>query len=359
MAKRLFWLIIVLLGFGLMVLSSASVVQAQKQFGSSGYYWEHQLLFGILPGLVLLWLFWRIDYRKLRRFALPLLFVALGLMVLEFVPTLGVRINGATSWLNFHGFTFQPAEVLKLALVVYLAAWLGGRSDRLKNMQFGLLPFAVVMGIVALLLFLQPDLGTLGIIALMAGGIYGIAGAPLKQAVAIVLVLAVLVVAVAALSPGRWSRITTMLNPAADARGAGWQLNQSLIAIGSGGMWGVGLGQSTQKLYGFLPEPVGDSIFAVLAEELGWAGSMFTIALFALLATMLFSVARHAHDGFGSLLAAGMCLWITVQAVVNIAAVTGIGPLTGVPLPFISYGGTSMTAMLAGLGIVLNVAEHA
>lgn len=357
MAKRLFWLVLLLLGFGLIVLSSASVVQATKQFGASDYYWKHQLLFGILPGIVLLLIFRRVDYRRWRPFALPLLFAALALMVLVFVPSLGVRLKGATSWLNFGVLTFQPAEVLKLALIVYLAAWLGEPGDRLKNWQMGLLPFAVVMGFVALLLLLQPDLGTLGIIAIIAGGMYFIAGAPLKQTGIMLAVLVVLVVSVAAFSPMRWRRITTMFNPAADTRGSGWQLNQSLIAIGSGGIWGVGLGQSTQK-FGFLPEPIGDSIFAVLTEELGWAGGMFTIVLFGALCAIMITIARRAPDGFGALITTGMCLWIMSQAVVNMAAVTGIGPLTGIPLPFISYGGTSMVAMLAGLGLVLNIAEH-
>lgn len=358
MAKRLFWLILVLLGFGLIVLSSASVVQATKQFGVSDYYWKHQLLFGIFPGLLLLLLLRRIDYRRWRPVALPLLFVALALMVLVFVPSLGLHLKGATSWLNFGVFTLQPAEVLKLALIIYLAAWLGERGDRLKNWQLGLLPFALIMSFVALLLLLQPDLGTLGIIAIIAGGMYFIAGAPIRQAGIVLAVLVVLIVGMAAVSPMRWKRITTMFNPAADARGSGWQLNQSLIAIGAGGVWGVGFGQSTQKLFGFLPEPIGDSIFAVLTEELGWAGGMFTIVLFGALATLMITIARRSRDGFGALLTSGICLWIMAQALVNMAAVTGIGPLTGIPLPFISYGGTSMVAMLAGLGVVLNVAER-
>src|SRR5512143_3947311 len=175
MAKRLFWLILLMLGFGLIVLSSASVVQATKQFGAPDYYWKHQLLYGIVPGVILLLVLRRIDYRRWRPFALPLLFTALALMVLVFVPSLGIHLTGATSWLNFGVLTFQPAEVLKLALIVYLAAWLGERGDRLKNWQLGLLPFSLVMGFVALLLLLQPDLGTLGIVAIIAGGMYFIA----------------------------------------------------------------------------------------------------------------------------------------------------------------------------------------
>lgn len=358
MAKRMFWLVLLLLGFGLIVLSSASVVQATKQFGNPNYYWKHQLLYGILPGLALLWLFWRIEYRRLKPLALLLLFVSLALMALVFVPSLGVRLHGATSWLNLGAFTFQPAEVLKLALIIYLAAWLGERGDRLKMWQLGLMPFVVIMGLIGFLLVLQPDIGTLGIVSLIAGGIYFIAGAPLKQAAAVIAVLVLIIAGIAVLSPERWSRITTVFHPMEDARGSGWQLNQSLIAIGSGGVWGVGLGQSTQK-FGFLPEPIGDSVFAVLVEELGLVGGMFILILFAALSGMLMLTARRSHDGFGALIASGMCLWILGQAIVNMAAVTGIGPLTGVPLPFVSYGGTSMAAMLAGLGVCLNIAEHA
>ncbi len=358
MAKRLFWLILILLGFGLVVLSSASVVQATKKFGSANYYWLHQLEVGILPGLVLLWIFWHIDYRRLRSLALPFLFAALGLMILVLVPSFGVRINGSQSWLSLGPLSFQPAEVLKLALVIYLAAWFGERGDKIKKMQLGLVPFSVIMGVVAILLLRQPDLGMLGVIALISGGMFYFAGAPMRQSFAVLAVFGVLVLGYARLSPVRWDRVMTLLHPTADTHGSGWQVNQSLIAIGSGGVWGVGLGQSTQKLYGFLPEPIGDSIFAVLVEELGMAGGAFTILLFAALAIMMMTIARRARDGFGTLLVSGVCLWVMIQAVVNMAAVTGLLPLTGVPLPFISYGGTSMAAMLAGLGIALNVTEQ-
>lgn len=357
MATKLFWLIIVFLVFGLIVLSSASVVQASKQYGSSSYYWVHQLLYGVLPGIAALLLLRRFNYRKLRPLALPLLFLALVLMVLVFVPGIGLRLKGATSWLNLRWFTFQPAEVLKLALVVYIAAWLGDNRERVKNWQLGLLPFGIIMSFVALLLLAQPDLGTLGIVGIIAAGMYFIAGLPWKQTIAVGLLLAVLVVGFAALSPERWNRIANIFNPAQDIRGSGWQLNQSLIAIGSGGIWGVGFGQSTQK-FGFLPEPIGDSIFAIIVEELGLIGGLGVLALFGALGTMLVMIARRAPDAFGSLLASGMAVWVLGQAIVNMMAITGIGPLTGLPLPFISYGGTSMIAMLAGFGIVLNVAEH-
>jgi cell division protein FtsW len=357
MAKRLFWLTIVFLVFGLIVLSSASLVQSQNKYGTSSYYLMHQLLWGVLPGVALMWVLWRVPYHHWRKLAFPLLFTALALLILVFVPSIGLRLKGATSWITLVGVTFQPAEILKLALVVYLAAWLGEGGQRLQNWQLGLLPFSIVMGFVGLLLLLQPDLGTLGVVLVMAGGIYLIAGAPWKQVLAIGGVTAVVIVGMASFSPERWSRITTVFNPAADTRGAGWQLNQALIAIGAGGIWGVGLNQSTQK-FGFLPEPMGDSIFAIIVEELGFVGGIATVALFTLMAFTLVRIAHHAPDAFGSLLVSGMFLWIMTQAVVNMAAITGIGPLTGIPLPFISYGGTSMVSMLAGIGIVLNVAER-
>jgi cell division protein FtsW len=358
MAKRLFWLTVLFLAFGLIVLSSASVVVSQRQFGTASYYLMHQLLWGVVPGVILMMIFWRIPYQRWRTFAFPLLFGALSLLVLVFIPDIGVRLKGATSWITVLGITFQPAELLKLALVVYLAAWLGEGGRRLQNWQIGLFPFGLIMGFIGFLLLLQPDLGTLGIVLLIAGGVYLIAGAPWKQTMAIAGIALVLIIGMAAFSPERWSRITTVFNPAADARGSGWQLNQALIAIGAGGMWGVGLGQSTQK-FGFLPEPIGDSIFAILVEELGLVGGMATVALFLILTMMLIRIAYRAPDAFGSLIVSGMLLWIIGQAVVNMAAITGIGPLTGIPLPFISYGGTSMVSMLAGIGIVLSVAERA
>lgn len=358
MSRRLFWLIMAMCAGGLIVLASASVASATRQFDSSSYYWMHQLLYGLIPGIAVMLVLWRIDYRTWRRLALPLLFFALILMVLVFVPHVGLRLKGATSWLDIMGVSFQPAEVLKLALVLYLAAWLGENKERIRHVTLGLVPFMLIMGFIAVLLVLQPDLGELGLVLIIAGGMYFIAGAPMKQAIGVLLVVPVLVLGFAATSPIRWKRVTTLLNPTMDTRGAGWQLNQSLISIGAGGLLGVGYGQSTQK-FGFLPEPFGDSIFAVLVEELGFVGGAVTIGLFVLLALMMLRVATHAPDAFGGLFVAGMLIWIIVQAAVNVSAVTGLVPLTGVPLPFVSYGGTSMVSLLAGLGIVLNVAKHA
>lgn len=357
MQRYLFAVIIVLLLFGLIVLYSASSVQGQQKFGSPAHFVLHQLLYGIGPGFAALMLIKKVDYRKWRPFALPALVGTFMLMVLVFVPSLGVSLKGATSWLSLLGVAFQPSELLKLALILYLAAWFGAGAERVKNWQFGLMPFAVIIGFSSILLLKQPDFGTLGIVLMIAISMYFIAGSSLKQTAAIMLVGAVAVGGFIATNPQKLERVRVMVQPNYNPRGASWQLNQALIAIGSGGMTGVGYGQSTQK-FGFLPETIADSIYAIIVEELGLVGGLVTLALFGLLAVMLIITAARAPDAFGQLFASGMAAWIMIQAIVNMAAITGLMPLTGIPLPFISFGGTSMVSLLAGLGIALNIAKR-
>lgn len=357
MRKILVWLVVGIVLAGLVMLWSASTVNSQRQYGDSWHFVKHQLLFGVLPGLALFVGIRKLGYQWFKPWALAVLFGALVLMVLVLVPSVGTHFKGATSWLLIAGISVQPSEVLKLALILYLAAWLGEKSDRMKRWQLGLLPFGIIMVFVCLLLLLQPDLGTLGIVLSIAGGMYMAAGAPVKHMAVIAGCAVVVIIGFALASPLRWARVTTIFNPMADARGSGWQLNQSFIAIGSGGVLGKGLGQSTQK-FGFLPEPFGDSIFAVIVEELGLVGGLATITLFLGLIGALLLVAHRAHDGFGSLIASGMALWIAVQTVVNMAAMTGLGPLTGIPLPLVSYGSSSMLMLLAGLGLATSVADR-
>lgn len=358
MQKYLFGLIIVLLLFGLVVLYSASSVQGHQKFGSSSYFVVHQLLYGIGPGMAALLLLKRIDYRKWRSFALPALIGTFMLMVLVFVPRLGISLKGATSWLSVLGIAFQPSELLKLALILYLAAWFGVGTDRVRNWQFGLVPFVLIIGFSSVLLLKQPDFGTLGIVLAIAIGMYFVAGSSFKQTAAIGLIGLVAIAGFIATNPGKLERVRVLLEPDYNPRGASWQLNQSLVAIGSGGLWGVGYGQSTQKL-GFLPETIADSIYAIIVEEFGLVGGFVTLLMFAGLAVLLIMVAIRAPDAFGQLFAAGMAMWIMTQAIVNMGAITGLMPLTGIPLPFISYGGTSMVSLMAGLGIALNVAGRA
>ncbi len=340
------------------MLSSAGIIDAQRKFGSSYYYVMHQFLFGVLPGVGLMLLLARIKYTRWRILALPILFAAFALTIFVFVPGIGITLNGARSWLRVLGYTFQPAEFLKIALIIYFAAWFSGRADRVRNWTYGIVPFFAVLGFAGFLLALQPDVGTLGVIVAIALGVYFVAGIDWKRFLVVLTIFIIAGAGMVVVAPYRLNRIKALINPAIDPGGISYQVNQSLIAIGSGGLFGRGFGHSTQKLGSFLPEPVGDSIFAIIGEELGLAGAVFTLALFGTLCFFLTAIARHAPDAFARLYTMGVTTWIMVQAIVNIAATSGVGPLTGLPLPFISFGGTALVALLASLGIVLNIAKR-
>lgn len=358
MAKSILAITLVLLIFGLVVLSSAGIVEGQKKFGSAYYFLHHQLLYGVLPGLLLMFLFAKIDYKIWKKFSLLILIGSLTLMVLVFMPKFGFGLKGATRWLSIGGISFQPSELLKLSLIIYLAAWFGNRDQRIRNWAYGMAPFFIVLSFVGLLLVFQPDIGTLIVATLISVALYFFAGSEIKHLAIIGLVILGLLSAVIFVAPYRLDRVKTFLDPSIDPKGISYQLNQSLIAIGSGGMFGNGFGKSTQK-FGFLPEVTNDSIFAIVVEEMGFVGAIFIIGLFIIFTLLMIRVANNTSDKFGKLLVMGMAVWITGQAFINIAAITGLAPLTGIPLPFISYGGTAMMVMLAGMGIVLNVAKKA
>src|SRR3989338_7119614 len=358
MAKSILAITLILLIFGLVVLSSAGIVEGQKKFGSAYYYLNHQLLYGVLPGLLLMFLLAKIDYKLWKKLSLIVLVGALFLMVLVFMPKFGYGLKGATRWLNIGGISFQPSELLKLSLIIYLAAWFGNRDQRIRNWAYGMAPFFIVLSFIGLLLAFQPDIGTLIIATLISLALYFFAGSDIKHLFIIGLLILVVLSAVIFVEPYRLNRIKTFLDTSLDPRGISYQLNQSLITIGSGGLFGNGFGKSTQK-FGFLPEVTNDSIFAIVVEEMGFVGAVFIIGLFVIFSLLMIRVANNTSDKFGKLMVMGMVVWITGQAFINIAAVTGLAPLTGIPLPFISYGGTAMVVMLAGLGIVLNVARKA
>jgi cell division protein FtsW len=356
MKKGLIVIIAVLLVFGLAVLSSAGIVDGQRKFGSSYFYLKEQVLSGLLPGLVMMFILSKIDYKIWKKLALPILFGALALMILVFIPQFGIGLKGASRWVNIYGFTFQPSEILKLAVVIYLAAWFGNRDSRMKNWTYGLAPFIIVLGFVGVLLRLQPDMGTLGVTIMIAGAMYFFAGFDLKRlAVVGGIVLALGTIGII-MEPYQFNRVKAMFNPDVDPRGISYQQNQAKIAIGAGGMFGVGYGKSTQK-FGFLPETVNDSIFAIIVEELGFVGGIFTVSLYLILAFIMVRLARTISDKFGQLFILGVCVWIVGQAFINIFAISGLMPLTGVPLPLISFGGTAMVTVLAAMGIVLNIAK--
>lgn len=350
-------LLALLVAGGLVILSTASSNLGEAKYGDSYYFIKHQLLFGVTLGIAGFLVASRFDYRKLKKLAFPLLVLSIGLLVAVFTP-LGVSGGGATRWIGLGPLVFQPGEVLKVTYILYLAAWLSGaRTQRTQDVKTGLLPFLAVSGVIALLLFLQPATSIV-VILLGAGGIlYLFSGAPWKYvamcAAAGVAAIGLLVL----ITPYRMARITAYFDGNAKAETTGYHVTQSLIAIGSGGFTGVGYGKSTTKI-SFLPTPADDSIFAVAAEEFGFIGASLIVFLFGALVVRLYMIAWRTKDVFGQLLLVGFGTIIMLQSFVNMAAISGLGPLTGVPLPFISYGGTALAIFMTMIGVASNVSAN-
>ncbi len=347
-----------LLALGMIMLSSASAVLSFQKFGTPYYYVVHQLLFGVLPGLVLLFAASRIDYHLWRPFALPFLLFSIGLLVLVFLPGIGYEFGGARRWVHLGPLLFQPSELAKLSFILYLAVWLSSKGVKhIQNFAYGFLPFSVMTGTLALLVILQPDVGTMGVIALIAFSMYFIGGAALPHlAIAATAGVTLLIILIRS-AEYRFKRFMTFLHPELDPLGIGYHINQALLAIGSGGIFGRGFGHSRQK-FAYLPEVTGDSIFAIIAEEMGFIFALLFIGLFVFLAVRGLRIARNAPDDFGKFIAIGIVAWIAFQAFINIAAMLSLLPLTGIPLPFVSYGGSSMRVSLFAIGILINISRQ-
>lgn len=342
---------------GLAALLSASISESQKDFGGIYSYFFHQLAYGVGIGIALGFIAYKVHYKKWRPLALPIFLFSLFLLILVFVPQISAESNGANRWISIYNLTFQPSELAKLAFVIYLAAWLDARRKILRNWNAAFIPFLIMVSILGGLIAFQPDLGTIGIISITAAFMYLVAGASLMQ-MGVISALGMGALAVLLkIYPHKMDRITSFFNNSNDPLGISYQINQAMLAIGSGGLLGVGLGKSAQK-YTFLPEPMNDSIFAVWAEEAGFIGSIFLVLLFLLIAFRGLRIAKKSKDRFGRLVAVGITFWIISQAFVNIGAMIGLLPLTGIPLPLVSYGGSSMVVTLAGLGILLNISKY-
>lgn len=356
--KILTILLFILIVFGLVMLFSAGIVESQKKFNSPTYLLKHQFIFGVLPGLFLFFLVSKIKPKFWEKIALPLLFLAIGLLVLVFIPQFGVVAKGAQRWVDFGFIKFQPSEFLKLALILYLAAWFGQRGRAQTNSwSYSALPFLLVLGFTGALLAFQPDLKTLTIIVLLGGSMYFFSGAKVTHIMGFLLIFAIIFSLLVYLFPYRLNRIKAFWDPSSDIQGVAYHTNQAKVSLTSGGIWGVGYGQSTQKI-NYLPEPMGDSIFAVIIEELGFVGGAAVLALFILLILTLIRIAKKTNDRFGKLFVLGVSTWITLQVFINVGSIIGLIPLTGVPLPFFSYGSSSLVALLIGLGISIGIAKH-
>ncbi len=351
-------LIFVLVVFGLAMLASASSDLGKTQFNDSYYYIKHQIYFGLSVGLIGFFLAYFFNYQYLRKLAFPLLLVSLVFLALVFTK-LGYEIRNTNRWLHFGPISFQPAELMKLTFIVYLAAWLSNpKMKRMNNFGEGLVPFALISGFIAALLILQPATST--VVILLGAGlvVYILSGAKMKYVLGIILVGVVGIGLVIYATPYRRARILGFLHAGSDTQGQNYQVDQALIAIGSGGVTGAGYGQSATKA-SYLPTPIDDSIFAVIAEELGFIGAGSLIVLFGMLTFRLFWLAKKVRDQFGRLMLIGFGTIIAFQSLVNMAAISGLIPLTGVPLPFISYGGTALAIFLTMSGIAVNVSKYA
>lgn len=356
--RKLLFAIGGLLIIGIIMIASAGISYSRARFDDPYYFFKHQLLFGILPGLFIFYITQKIDYRFWKKISLLFFIASIICLILVFVPGFESRIYGASRWLRLGIFSFQPSEMLKLSIILYLSAWLESRSAKIKDFYEGLVPFVVIMGLVSFLLVKQPDIGTLGVIIAIAASIYFASGGKLYHLFLLGIGGSMALLVLVKLEAYRMNRFLVFLRPELDPRGIGYQINQALLAIGSGGIFGVGLGHSLQK-FNYLPEPVGDSIFAIIGEELGLIGCAVLIFLFIFLASRGLRIAKKAPDKFSQLVSVGIVSWIIFQAFVNMAAISGLMPLTGIPLPFISYGGTSLIFLMAASGILLNISKHA
>jgi cell division protein FtsW len=342
-----------LVAFGLVMVYSASSARAAVAAGDPAYYLKRQALFA-LAGLAVLAVLARVDFRLLRRIGGPLLVVTLGLLVAVLV--LGTAVNGARRWLSLGALDFQPSELAKLAVVLWLAALLA-RGGAPRTLAALARPVGVVVLAVCALVLLEPDLGTATVIAVVATAMLVAAGTPIRVLTGAVSLTVALTLAAIWLEPYRRTRLLAYLDPWADPEGTGFQTVQAMIALGSGGILGVGLGESVQKIY-YLPEATTDMIFAIVGEELGLLGAIAVVAAFAVFAYAGFNVALRCRDPFGKLVAAGVTALVVGQALLNLSAVLGVAPLTGIPLPFVSYGGSSLIVGLAAVGVLLNIAVN-
>jgi|AntAceMinimDraft_16_1070373.scaffolds.fasta_scaffold41515_2 cell division protein FtsW len=352
--------ILLLIVLGFIILAEVSIAISQRNADNSFFYLIHQILYGFIPGGILGFLAYKIKPEFLKKICLPFLFVILALMLLVILPKIGTLLGGAKRWISIGPISFQPSEFLKLSFIIYLAAWLSRHSKKQKkNQKFKLfLPLIISLGTISALLIAQPDISTLVIIATTTLIMYFSAGTPLYHTAILILAglgsLGILIKT----APYRLNRFLVFIKPNTQPMGTGYQLKQSLIAIGSGTVLGRGLGLSVQKA-GFLPQPMTDMIFAIFAEETGFVGATIFVILFLVFAWQGFKIAKKCSDSFLKLMAIGITFWLVSQAFINMGAITGILPLTGIPLPFVSYGSSHLVVELIAVGILLNISKYA
>jgi cell division protein FtsW len=343
--------------FGLIMLASASSVVGYAGFNDSYYFFKHQLTHGLLPGILFFIIFSQISYKFLQKRANLFFLASLILLILVFIPGLGIVRHGAHSWVGWGSFSIQPSEIAKFGLLIYLAAWFTKNKENLNTISQGLIPFVVIVGMVTGLIALQPDLGTLFIIALMSLAVFYASGVKLSYIFALCGAGVIGVISLIKVAPYRMQRLTVFLNSEIDPQGIGYHINQALLAIGSGGIFGMGLGHSRQK-FQYLPEVAGDSIFAIMGEEFGFIVTVLFVLTYLFFIFKVLKVAKKTDNNFARLFVIGFVVWVGGQAFLNMGAMVGIMPLTGVPLPLVSFGGTALMTTLAACGVVVNINKN-
>ncbi len=356
LGDRIFVLLVaILVTGGLATFFSASLGLLAREEGGLTRIATSQLLLGLIPGLLALVALRFTASSTIAKATLPFYIFALALTALVFVPGIGLELNGARRWLDLGFATVQPGEFLKVATILMMGGYLAYARKRLGEMRHGLVPFMVIVGLPVLILLAQPNTSTAIIICLTAGAMYFIAGAPWRDFAILALIAVIGAAGLVMTRPYLMDRVTTFFDPSANGFSSGYQIQQSLIAIGSGGLTGRGFGQSVEK-FNYLPEAVNDSVFAVFAEEFGFVGAIGLLLVFVLFASRGFRIASEASTSAGAFIVTGLVLMIVLSAFLNIGAMLAVLPLTGLPLPFVSHGGTALFAALASVGIILNIA---
>ncbi|MDD4170042.1 MAG: putative lipid II flippase FtsW [Desulfotomaculaceae bacterium] len=350
----LFLIVMSLLSLGVVMVFSASEYSTMVNYNDSFHYFKQQLAWALL-GLVAMFIMVRYDYWRLKRYILPIIIIAFVLLVMVLIPGIGREVNDARRWIDLGLLRFAPAELVKLCIIIFTAYGLSQQKGRINNFN-GILPYLIVMVLAAGLILLQPDLGTAMSLACIVLIMLFAAGARMAHLGSMAVAGIVAIGFAIALEPYRMRRFLAFLDPWADPLDTGFHTIQGLYAIGSGGLFGLGLGQSKQKFL-YLPENHTDFIFAIIGEELGFIGASLVILLFALFIWRGLKIAVTSTDPFASLLATGITAWVGIQAVINIGGVTGSLPVTGITLPFISYGGTSLLLTMIGVGVLLNISR--
>lgn len=335
---------------------SASAPLSVKLYGSPFHILFHQIIYGIIPGLFLLFLALKIPLSWLKKYSFPLMILTLFLTALVFFPKIGVLRGGARRWIKLGPLVFQPSEFLKISSIIYFSAWISEKKKIIKEEKEVFIGFIILLSILFSLLFFQPDFSTLGLIIAIILALYFVSETPLWHNILIWSLFGIGFFIFAQKASYRINRILVFLHPETDPLGKGYQIKQSLIAIGSGGLKGVGLGLGMQK-FGFLPSPASDTIFSVIGEELGFLGVISLIILFIFFFIRGVQISLRARNSFEKLLAFGISFWIILQFFINVGSMIRIFPLTGIPLPFFSAGGSAIISELFGLGILLRISE--